>query len=104
MLERLGIAAEVDAKARLARGGPNGMVSALVAAGEAEIGLQQISEIMSVDGVDLVGPLPDALQTVTVYSAGILIKAEQPDAAKALVEFLRTPEAASVFRARGLEP
>jgi len=104
MLDRLGIAAEVNAKARLARGGPDGMVSALVAAGEAEIGLQQISEILSVDGVDLVGPLPDALQAVTVYAAGILTKAEQPDAAKALVEFLRTPGAAAVFRAKGLEP
>ena len=104
MLDRLGIAAEVNAKARFARGGPDGMVSALVAAGEAEIGLQQISEIMSVDGVDLVGPLPDGLQTVTVYAAGILVKAEQPDAAATLVEFLRTPAAAAVFRAKGLEP
>jgi len=103
-LERLGIAAEVNAKARFARGGPDGMVSALVAAGEAEIGLQQISEIMSVDGVDLVGPLPDGLQTVTVYAAGILVKAGQPDAAGTLVEFLRTPAAAAVFRAKGLEP
>ena len=104
MLERLGIAAEVNAKARFARGGPDGMVSALVAAGEAEIGLQQISEIMSVDGVELVGPLPDDLQTVTVYAAGILVKAGQPDAAGTLVEFLRTPAAAAVFRAKGLEP
>ena len=104
MLDRLGIAAEVNAKARFARGGPDGMVSALVATGEAEIGLQQISEIMSVDGVDLVGPLPDGLQTVTVYAAGILVKAEQPDAAATLVEFLRTPAAAAVFRAKGLEP
>src|SRR5437660_143449 len=81
--------------------GPSG---ALVAAGEAEIGLQQISEIMSVDGVDLVGPLPDELQSVTVYSAGVLAKAAQPDAARALIEFLRTPQAAAVFRAKGLEP
>ena len=104
MFERLGIADEVNAKAKLARGGPDGMVSALVATGEAEVGLQQISEILSVDGVDLVGPLPDALQTVTVYSAGILAEAEQPDAAKMLIEFLRTPAAAAVFRAKGLEP
>jgi molybdate transport system substrate-binding protein len=104
MFERLGIAAEVDAKARFARGGPDGMVSALVAAGEAEIGLQQISEILSVDGVDLVGPLPDALQTETVYAAGILVTAEQPEAAKSLVAFLRTPAAAAVLRAKGLEP
>ena len=104
VFERLGITAEVDAKARFARGGPDGMVSALVAAGEAEIGLQQISEILSVDGVDLVGPLPDALQTETVYAAGILAAAGQPEAAKALLAFLRTPVAASVLRSKGLEP
>lgn len=104
MFERLGIATEVDAKARFARGGPDGMVSALVAAGEAEIGLQQISEILSVDGVDLVGPLPDALQTETVYAAGILAAADQPEAAKALLIFLRMPAAAPVLRAKGLEP
>jgi molybdate transport system substrate-binding protein len=104
IFESLGIAAEIAAKARYARGGPDGMVSALVAAGEAEIGLQQISEIMSVDGVELVGPLPDGLQTVTVYAAGILTKAEQPDAAGTLVQFLRTHAAAVVFRAKGLEP
>ncbi len=103
MFERLGVAAQVNAKARLARGGPDGMVSALVAAGEAEIGLQQISEIMSVDGVDLVGPLPDELQSVTVYSAGVLAKAAQPDAARALIRFLMSPPAAAVFRAKGLE-
>ncbi len=59
---------------------------------------------MSVDGVELIGPLPDGLQTVTIYAAGILAKAEQPDAARTLVAFLRTPAAAAVFRARGLEP
>jgi len=80
------------------------MVSALVAAGEADIGLQQISEILSVDGVELVGPLPDALQSVTVYSAGVLATAEQPDAAGLLIAFLRTPAAAAVLRAKGLEP
>jgi molybdate transport system substrate-binding protein len=104
MFERLGIAAEIDAKAKFARGGPEGMVSALVAAGEAEIGLQQISEIMSVPGVDLVGPLPEALQTATIYSAGVLTKADQPDAAAALIKFLQTPAAAAVYRAKGLAP
>ncbi len=104
MFERLGISAEVAAKARFARGGPDGMVSALVAAGEAEIGLQQIPEIMSVDGVDLVGPLPDALQTETVYAAGILAAAEHPDAARSLIDFLRRPAAAGLLHAKGLEP
>jgi molybdate transport system substrate-binding protein len=104
MIERLGIAAEVKAKARLARGGPDGMVSAIVAKGDAEIGLQQISEIMSVAGVDLVGPLPDELQTVTTYVAGVPATASQPDLAVAFVRFLTTPDAAAIYRAKGLEP
>jgi molybdate transport system substrate-binding protein len=104
MFERLGIAADVNAKARFARGGPDGMVSALVASGEAEIGLQQIPEIRSVDGVDLVGPLPDPLQTVTVYAAGILVAAEHPDAARSLLAFLRKPSSAAWLRVKGLEP
>src|SRR5262249_41535348 len=104
MFERLGIAAEIDAKARLARGGPDGMVSALVAAGEAEIGLQQMPEILSVDGVDLVGPLPGALQTVTVYSAGVLAASEHPDAAGALADSVRAPGAAGASTSKGREP
>ena len=73
MLERLGIAAAVNAKVKLARGGTADMVSAIVARGDAEIGIQQMSEIMAVAGVDLVGPLPQELQTVTVYTVGIAV-------------------------------
>lgn len=104
MLERLGILAEVNAKARLARGGTEDMVSAIVARGDAEIGLQQISEIMSVPGVDLVGPLPDELQTVTVYSAGVPGTATDADGARALIRFLTTPAAAAVYKTKGLDP
>jgi molybdate transport system substrate-binding protein len=104
MLERLGILAEVNAKARLARGGTDDMVSAIVARGEAEIGLQQISEIMSVAGAELVGPLPDELQTVTVYTAGVPVTAQHADAARALIVFLTAPAAAQVYKTKGLEP
>jgi molybdate transport system substrate-binding protein len=104
MLERLGMLAEVNAKARLARGGTEDMVSAIVARGDAEVGLQQISEIMSVPGVDLVGPLPDELQTVTVYSAGVPGTAAQADGARALVGFLTSPGAAAVYKTKGLDP
>jgi molybdate transport system substrate-binding protein len=104
MLERIGVAAEVNAKARLARGGPDGMVSAIVAKGDAEIGLQQISEIMSVSGVDLVGPLPDELQTVTTYVAGIPATASEADVALTFIRFLTAPDAAAIYRAKGLEP
>lgn len=101
--KRRGIADAVAAKAKLARGGPDGMVSALVANGEAQIGLQQIPEIKSVAGVDLVGALPEDWQTVTIYSAGIPVTATQADAASAFLEFLATPAARSVFTAKGLE-
>jgi len=104
MLERIGMLTEVRAKARLARGGTEDMVSAIVARGEAEIGLQQISEIMSVAGADLVGPLPDELQTVTVYTAGVPAGAQQADAATAFIRFLTTPAAAAVYKTKGLDP
>ncbi len=104
MLERLGILAEVNAKARLARGGTEDMVSAIVARGEAEIGLQQISEIMSVAGAYLVGPLPDELQTVTVYTAGVPGTAKEVAGARALIAFLTTPDAATVYKIKGLDP
>jgi molybdate transport system substrate-binding protein len=104
MLERLGILAEVNAKARLARGGTEDMVSAIVARGEAEIGLQQISEIMSVAGAELVGPLPDELQTVTVYTAGIPGTAKEAGVARVFAAFLTTPAAAAVYKTKGLDP
>jgi molybdate transport system substrate-binding protein len=104
MLERIGLLAEVNAKARLARGGTEDMVSAIVARGEAEIGLQQISEIMSVAGADLVGPLPDELQTVTIYTAGVPVSAKEADGAKALVRFLTAPAATPIYKAKGLDP
>jgi molybdate transport system substrate-binding protein len=104
MLARLGLLAEVNAKARLARGGTEDMVSAIVARGEAEIGLQQISEIMSVAGADLVGPLPDELQTVTVYTAGVPVSAQQTDAAVAFIRHLTSPAAAAVYKTKGLDP
>jgi molybdate transport system substrate-binding protein len=104
MPERLGILAEVNAKARLARGGTEDMVSAIVARGDAEIGLQQISEIMSVPGAELVGPLPEELQTVTVYAAGVPGNAKEAAGARALVAFLTTRAAAAVYKTKGLDP
>lgn len=104
MLERLGILKEVNAKARLAQGGTADMVSAIVARGDAEIGLQQISEIMSVPGAEFVGPLPDALQTVTVYTAGVPATAKEAAGARALISLLTTPAAAAVYKRKGLDP
>jgi molybdate transport system substrate-binding protein len=104
MLERLGILAQVNAKAKLAQGGTADMVSAIVARGEAEIGLQQISEIMAVEGVDLVGPLPGELQTVTVYTAGIPVGAVEAQRAADFLRFLTSSNAAAVYRTKGLDP
>jgi molybdate transport system substrate-binding protein len=104
MFEKLGIAQEVAAKTKLAAGGPNGRVSTIVASGEADIGLQQVSELMSNPGVDVVGLLPAELQQITVYSAGITTNVREAEAAKAFVRFISSPAAAPVFAAKGLGP
>ena len=102
MFERLGIAAEVTPKVKLAAGGPNGRVSVLVSSGEAEIGLQQVSELMSNPDVEVIGMLPPELQQITIYSAGITTSAKQPDAAKAMVGALAAPSAQPIYRSKGL--
>jgi molybdate transport system substrate-binding protein len=104
ILDRLGIAAEVMAKAKLTVGGPAGLVGAILERGEAEIGVQQIPELVAFDGVDLVGPLPEDLQSPTAYVAGISANASRAEAAKAVMAFLATPAAAAIVTARGMEP
>ncbi len=104
VFERLGIAAEMTPKARLSAGGPNGRVSVLVSSGQAEIGLQQVSELMSNPGVEVIGMLPAELQQITIYSAGVTAGAREADAARAMIKALTAPSAAPVYKARGLEP
>jgi molybdate transport system substrate-binding protein len=104
LFERLGIAAEVTPKVKLAAGGPNGRVSVLVSSGEAEIGLQQVSELMSNPDVDVIGMLPAELQQITTYAAGVTASAKEPEAARALIKALTAPSAAPVFKAKGLDP
>ena len=101
MFEQLGIAAEMAPKVRLAAGGPNGRVSVLISSGEAEIGLQQVSELMSNPDVEVIG-LPPELQQVTTYSAGIATSAKEPDAARVLIHFLAAPDAIAIYKLRGL--
>lgn len=101
LIERLGIAAQVRARARAQAGG---LVGETVARGDAELGIQQVSEILAVPGVDLVGPFPAEIQRLTVFSAGIFAGTRQPDAAKALIKYLTTPAAARVMKAKGLQP
>jgi molybdate transport system substrate-binding protein len=101
MFSKLGIADQMKDKARMIPATP---VGEIVAKGEAEIGLQQISELKPVAGIDIVGPLPDALQKITVFSAGIATVSKEPEAGKALISFLASPEAREALIESGLDP
>ncbi len=79
-------------------------VGKVVARGEAEIGFQQMSELLPIPGIDIVGPLPPAVQKITVFSAGVVANSKNPDAAKALIRFLASPSAAAVITKTGMEP
>ncbi len=100
--EKLGIAKEVAAKTKLAAGGPNGRVSTLIMNGEAEIAFQQVSELMTNPEVEVIGMLPDELQQITINSAGITAIAKEPNAARALIRYLISPEAMAVYKKTGL--
>ncbi len=99
---RLGIAAEVAAKA--VQSTPGTPVAVYVADGRAELGFQQVSEIINEPGIDFVGPLPGDIQNITVFSSGVLTRAANPDGARALQAFLSAPEAGGVYRKHGLDP
>ena len=100
LLERLGIADAVRAKAKLKQGG---YVADLVASGEAEIAVHQISEIVPVKGVTLVGPLPTDVQNITTYTAGLSASARDAAAAKALIDTIAGPAATAVLKVKGME-
>src|SRR5215204_5689364 len=104
VFRQLGIADEVTPKVKMSMGGPNSRVSVLVSSGQAEIGLQQASELYDNPEVEVIGMLPAGLQQTTVYSAGITTTAKEPEAAKAMIKALTTPEAKAIFKAKGLEP
>jgi len=102
LLERMGIADEVNAKTKFPP--PGGYSGNLLLTGEAELAVQQKPELMHVAGTEIVGPLPGDLNFVTVFAAGVWVNSKDSEAANALVTFLHSPEAAQVFRARGLDP
>jgi molybdate transport system substrate-binding protein len=102
LLQRLGIAEQVAGKCRRIGGGER--VGAVIARGEAEIGFQQISELLPVPGIDHVTALPPAIQKVSVFSAGVSRSTGDADAAHALIRFLASPEAAGAIIQSGLEP
>ena len=101
MFRRMGVEAEMRGKARMIPAEPVGRV---VARGEAEIGFQQISELKPIQGITLAGPLPEGVQRMTVFSAGVLANSREPQAARALVRFLASPAAADAIAASGMEP
>ena len=101
LIEKLGLTAEIAPKAK----NPSyGTVGEALARGEAEIALQQISELLPVAGIKVIAPLPAEVQLVTIFSAGIFTAAVEPRAARMLVEQLTTNTARALYTAKGLEP
>jgi len=101
LIDRLGIGSEVRQKAVLVRGGA---AADRVASGEAEIALHQISEILPVKGVVLVGPLPSEIQNYTVYSAAITAGTREKPSAQALLDLMRSSAGVAAIKSAGMEP
>ena len=105
LFAKLGVADQVAGKSRKVRGPPSGEpVAAVVARGELEIGFQQVSELIDIPGVTFVGAIPSELQPGFSFAGAITAAAQQPDAARALLHFLASPEAASTILKAGLTP
>jgi molybdate transport system substrate-binding protein len=101
VIEQLGIAEAIKAKARRQ---PGGLVAEVLARGEVELAVQQIPELMAVPGVELVGPLPEPVQATSSSAAAIFADTKNRTGAQALIDFLTAPEALRVFREKGHEP
>jgi molybdate transport system substrate-binding protein len=102
LFDRLGIADQIKPKLKQTSTGV--FVGTIVANGEVEIGIQQVSELSHYPGVDYVGPLPADIQKMTIFSSGIAAGAKKPEAARALVKFITSPDGAKAFKKRGMEP
>lgn len=102
VLDRLGIASEVKSKTVYSKPGRD--AGDVIADGKAELGVNQLQVVMPVAGIEVAGPLPGDLQSATVFAAAIMSSAKDAAATKALVNFLRTPEAAKVIKAKGMAP
>ena len=101
LIERMGIASEVNAKARIV---PSGFTAERLVTGDADLAAQQISELKQVAGVEIVGPIPLHMQSPAMFSAGRLAASKRAVQADELLKYLASPEAAPVLRASGLEP
>lgn len=101
LIEQMGIAREITARARII---PSGFTAELLVTGEADLAVQQLSELKQVEGVELVGPIPRELQTPAIFSAGRMAASQNPAQADALLKYLASKEVAPLLRESGLEP
>lgn len=101
LFQRLGVLDEVKPKFKIPA--PGGMVAELVAKGEADIGFQQVAELVNKKGVDYVGALPDSLQGITVFSGGVHSRSNEPEVARAFLRFIASPQHAALLRKHGLQ-
>lgn len=101
MYRKLGIHDQVMPKSRRIL---SERVGTVIARGDAEVGFQQVSELLPIQGIDYIGTIPEAVQQPTIFCAGIAANAREPEAARALIRFLASPEAAPVLTRTGLEP
>jgi len=101
LFERWGISEQIKSKVKQVQGEPAG---ASAARGEVELAFQQVSELLPVPGIELVGPLPPDIQEITTFAAGVHARAAAPNEARALVQFFKAPAAVPVIRKKGMEP
>lgn len=102
LFERWGIAQALQG--RIVQAAPGVPVGSLVAQGEVELGFQQYSELMDVPGISVLGPLPDAIQIITTFSAGVAASSTRPDAVRALLAFMASPAVAAIKQRNGMQP
>ena len=102
LFQRWGIADQL--RSRIVQAPPGVPVGTLVAEGKVELGFQQLSELMHLKGIDVLGPLPPAIQITTTFSAGVSVASTLPDAARKLLDFMASPATAEAKRCNGMEP
>ena len=102
LFERWGVLASI--RSRIVVPPPGVPVASLVASGKAELGFQQLSELLNVAGIEVLGPLPASIQTITTFSAGISVRCEQPQRAMQLLDYMGLPAAIPIKQRYGMEP
>lgn len=102
LFERWGIAEQI--RGRIVTPPPGTPVGSLVAKGEAELGFQQLSELLPLKGISILGPLPDAIQVITTFSAGICVSCQQVEQARSLLSYLASPVTAATKQGLGMTP